>query len=82
MGSQRPGLSVSSAAQARAWNAALPSADQAELFSTRAYELGHRELESTLVVLRQTHELRVAELNAAVEVAQALRAIDRAVGGP
>jgi cobalt-zinc-cadmium efflux system outer membrane protein len=69
----------------RAWetlHAALPSADQAELFSTRAYELGHRELESTLVVLRQTHELRVAELNAAVEVAQALRAIDRAVGGP
>lgn len=60
---------------------ALPAAARSEQLATRAYELGQRDLESTVVVLRQTYELRVAHLAAAVDVAEARRAIDRAVGG-
>lgn len=60
---------------------ALPAAARAEQLAIRAYELGQRGLESTVVVLRQTHELRAAHVDAAVNVAEARRVIDRAVGG-
>lgn len=62
--------------------AALPAADQSDRLAIRAYELGQRDVESTLVVFRQTHELRAARLDAAIAVAEARRAIERATGGP
>lgn len=71
-------------ASLRAWRLlrdALPAADQSERLAGRAYELGLRPLEGAVVVLRHTSELRLALIDAALAIAEARRAVARAVGG-
>ena len=60
---------------------AMHAADEAEHMAQRIYELGQRDLLSTLVALRETAALRTAHLDAAVAVAEARLELERAAGG-